>query len=118
MSGSSGGTDAHDRAAAQHDTQYTPDNMDMELEDMARQHKAKTKPNEGLLISTLSLQEAQSSSEIENIITTSSGCIDSCTVHGAGEASEWDDNYPDRGGWGHSRSNPKKSPQCRPFFSA
>ena len=31
---------------------------------------AKTIPNEGLLISTLSLQEAQSSSEIENIITT------------------------------------------------
>src|SRR5690606_30938757 len=27
-------------------------------------------PNEGILISTLSLQEAQSSSEIENIITT------------------------------------------------
>ena len=31
---------------------------------------ARTIPNEGLLISTLSLQEAQSSSEIENIITT------------------------------------------------
>jgi Fic family protein len=31
---------------------------------------AQTIPNEGLLISTLSLQEAQSSSEIENIITT------------------------------------------------
>ncbi|PCK01972.1 MAG: addiction module protein [Alteromonadaceae bacterium] len=31
---------------------------------------AKTIPNEGILISTLSLQEAQSSSEIENIITT------------------------------------------------
>lgn len=31
---------------------------------------AKAIPNEGLLISTLSLQEAQSSSEIENIITT------------------------------------------------
>lgn len=31
---------------------------------------ALTIPNEGLLISTLSLQEAQSSSEIENIITT------------------------------------------------
>ena len=31
---------------------------------------AKTIPNENLLISTLSLQEAQSSSEIENIITT------------------------------------------------
>ncbi|WP_239016208.1 Fic family protein [Spiribacter vilamensis] len=31
---------------------------------------AKTIPNEDLLISTLSLQEAQSSSEIENIITT------------------------------------------------
>lgn len=31
---------------------------------------AHTMPNEGLLISTLSLQEAQSSSEIENIITT------------------------------------------------
>lgn len=31
---------------------------------------AKTIPNEGLLLSTLSLQEAQSSSEIENIITT------------------------------------------------
>lgn len=31
---------------------------------------AHTIPNEGLLISTLSLQEAQSSSEIENIITT------------------------------------------------
>lgn len=31
---------------------------------------AKTIPNEGLLISTLSLQEAQGSSEIENIITT------------------------------------------------
>lgn len=31
---------------------------------------AKAIPNEGILISTLSLQEAQSSSEIENIITT------------------------------------------------
>jgi Fic family protein len=31
---------------------------------------ARTIPNEGLLVSTLSLQEAQSSSEIENIITT------------------------------------------------
>jgi len=31
---------------------------------------ARSIPNEGLLISTLSLQEAQSSSEIENIITT------------------------------------------------
>lgn len=31
---------------------------------------ARTMPNEGLLVSTLSLQEAQSSSEIENIITT------------------------------------------------
>jgi len=31
---------------------------------------AKTIPNEGILVSTLSLQEAQSSSEIENIITT------------------------------------------------
>ena len=31
---------------------------------------AKTIPNEGLLVSTLSLQEAQSSSEVENIITT------------------------------------------------
>lgn len=31
---------------------------------------AQTLPNEGLLISTLTLQEAQSSSEIENIITT------------------------------------------------
>jgi len=31
---------------------------------------AKTIPNEGILISTLALQEAQSSSEIENIITT------------------------------------------------
>ena len=31
---------------------------------------ARTIPNEGMLISTLSLQEAQSSSEIENIITT------------------------------------------------
>ena len=31
---------------------------------------AKTIPNEGMLISTLALQEAQSSSEIENIITT------------------------------------------------
>jgi Fic family protein len=31
---------------------------------------ARTIPNEGLLLSTLSLQEAQSSSEIENIITT------------------------------------------------
>lgn len=31
---------------------------------------AHTMPNEGLLVSTLSLQEAQSSSEIENIITT------------------------------------------------
>ena len=31
---------------------------------------ARTIPNEGLLISTLTLQEAQSSSEIENIITT------------------------------------------------
>jgi len=31
---------------------------------------AQTIPNEGILISTLSLQEAQSSSEIENIITT------------------------------------------------
>lgn len=31
---------------------------------------ARTIPNEVLLISTLSLQEAQSSSEIENIITT------------------------------------------------
>jgi Fic family protein len=31
---------------------------------------AKTIPNEGLLVSTLSLQEAQSSSAIENIITT------------------------------------------------
>ncbi len=31
---------------------------------------AKTIPNENILISTLSLQEAQSSSEIENIITT------------------------------------------------
>lgn len=36
-----------------------------ELKGMAR-----TIPNEGLLVSTLSLQEAQSSSEIENIITT------------------------------------------------
>ncbi len=31
---------------------------------------AKSIPNEGILISTLSLQEAQSSSEIENVITT------------------------------------------------
>lgn len=31
---------------------------------------ARTIPNEGLLVSTLALQEAQSSSEIENIITT------------------------------------------------
>lgn len=31
---------------------------------------AKTIPNEGILVSTLTLQEAQSSSEIENIITT------------------------------------------------
>lgn len=31
---------------------------------------AKTIPNEGILISTLSLQEAQSNSEIESIITT------------------------------------------------
>ncbi len=31
---------------------------------------AKAIPNERILISTLSLQEAQSSSEIENIITT------------------------------------------------
>lgn len=36
-----------------------------ELKGMAR-----TIPNEGLLVSTLSLQEAQSSSEVENIITT------------------------------------------------
>lgn len=36
-----------------------------ELKGMAR-----TIPNEGLLLSTLSLQEAQSSSEIENVITT------------------------------------------------
>ena len=31
---------------------------------------AKTIPNEGILLSTLALQEAQSSSAIENIITT------------------------------------------------
>ena len=36
---------------------------------------ARTIPNEGLLISTLSLQEAQSSSEIENIITTQDAFI-------------------------------------------
>ena len=48
------------------------------LRALARAHRylgelkgtAKTIPNENLLVSTLSLQEAQSSSEIENIITT------------------------------------------------
>ena len=62
-------------------TSYPPTQSletDVVLRELVQAHRylaelkgvARSIPNEGLLISTLSLQEAQSSSEIENIITT------------------------------------------------